>query len=74
MLTLCLQVEIVAPPERNYSAWIGGSILGTIPLSAVVCFILTCLFSFSEHVQNLVVLQAGIRRVGSGNRSSQYVF
>jgi actin-related protein len=26
-----MQVKIIAPPERKYSAWIGGSILASLP-------------------------------------------
>ena len=25
------KVEVIAPPERKYSAWIGGSILASLP-------------------------------------------
>ena len=27
---MCIQVKIIAPPERKYSVWIGGSILGSL--------------------------------------------
>ena len=30
LLSLSLQVKIVAPPERKYSVWIGGSILASL--------------------------------------------
>ena len=33
MVNLCpasAKVKIIAPPERKYSAWIGGSILGSL--------------------------------------------
>lgn len=28
--TLSSEVQVYAPPERQYSAWIGGSILGSL--------------------------------------------
>jgi actin len=33
--TSLFQVKIVAPPERKYSVWIGGSILGALSLSCI---------------------------------------
>jgi len=30
MSLICAQVKIVAVPERKYSVWIGGSILGSL--------------------------------------------
>ena len=29
---MCVQVKIVAPPEGEYSVWIGGSILGSLSI------------------------------------------
>jgi len=36
-----IRVKVVAPPERKYSVWIGGSILGMLPLSHAQWLVLT---------------------------------
>lgn len=59
------QVKIVAPPERKYSVWIGGSILGMYlrlrmcldPDYADMLYFFTSLF---EYLPKLVVLQTRI--------------
>ena len=74
MTDLDIQVKIVAPPERKYSVWIGGSILGKIFFLEMVLSLLIPLCSLFEHIPKLVVLQARVRRVWSRHRSPQYVW
>ncbi|WP_347452173.1 hypothetical protein [Acinetobacter baumannii] len=32
-----MKIKIVAPPERKYSVWIGGSILASLPTFQQMC-------------------------------------
>jgi actin len=36
-----MKIKVVAPPERKYSVWIGGSILASLSTFQQVCFALS---------------------------------
>lgn len=72
-----MKVKVIAPPERKYSVWIGGSILGQ-------CHSIFLLMSFrivdleyesseSQHVPKPLGVEARVRRIRPLNCSSQYV-
>jgi hypothetical protein len=73
-----MKVKIVAPPERKYSVWIGGSILASLStfqqmwISKQECVptrLSGCVLLVFTRLTFLVPLQ--VRRVGSFDRSSQ---
>jgi len=35
--TTSMQVQVIAPPERRYSAWIGGSVLASLSTFPQMC-------------------------------------
>ncbi len=47
-------VKIIAPPERKYLAWIGGSILGSLPIFPSLCVTREMYESGGIHVQVLL--------------------
>ena len=70
-----MKVKIVAPPERKYSVWIGGSILGQWILFIFYrpCPDTFVFSSFSVNLPEPLVLEARIRRVWSRNCPPKYV-
>jgi hypothetical protein len=66
-----MKVKIIAPPERKYSVWIGGSILASLSTFQQMWI---CKFSQILFVQlhtNILSSQARVRRERSFNCSPQ---
>ena len=75
-----MKIKIIAPPERKYSVWIGGSILASLSTFQQVSRLLLIarrrLFFFGKNQAMRfgvadVDLQAGVRRVGPVHRPPQ---
>jgi hypothetical protein len=65
-----MKIKIIAPPERKYSVWIGGSILASLSTFQQVCLIFKMLVYLL--ITNLDVdLQARVRRVRPVDRPPQ---
>ena len=62
-----MKVKIVAPPERKYSVWIGGSILAS--LSTFQQVRLGC-FPLSDRASCNALSACSLRRCGSPSRST----
>ncbi|KAF8590290.1 actin actin-like protein [Ramaria rubella] len=62
MSSASMKVKIVAPPERKYSVWIGGSILGTSHLDIFKTYTDSLSSnSLAQYLPKLVVLEARVR-------------
>merc|ERR1712042_202073 len=48
-----MKIKIIAPPERKYSVWIGGSILR--PQKMLLIFSFRYIFSYLNHKTQIVV-------------------
>lgn len=51
-----MKIKVVAPPERKYSVWIGGSILASLSTFQQVLLILTILLYLLSFHFNCVIL------------------
>jgi centractin len=43
------KIKIIAPPERKYSTWIGGSILASLSAFKQVCFYLYFIYNLTKY-------------------------
>lgn len=74
-----MKVKIVAPPERKYSVWIGGSILASLSTFRpfILCFSFRFFFISLTHLcfhRVYVDQQAGVRRGWTFHRSVRFPF
>merc|ERR1712176_1471179 len=55
-----MKIKVVAPPERKYSVWIGGSILSSLSTFQQMCTLLRGVPGLESDIRGDVVLLIGV--------------
>lgn len=74
-----MKIKVVAPPERKYSVWIGGSILASLStFQQVKCMTMTIITSYSlilkQQINQEILLQQEvevINKIGGNNKLNE---